>query len=124
MITLQNNILLCHGVFVIPNQFTTSRQFGKGFRDELLKSSINWRTRERRSSRRVNSRSNSSPSELYHSGGISSASGHSELSGKFSMRLSQGSKLSHDVTHAYTSLRPQTPRNGASGKFHSPALKQ
>ena len=31
---------------------------------------------------------------------------------------------SQPVTLAYTSLRPNTPRNGASGKLHSPALKQ
>jgi len=51
-------------------------------------------------------------------------SGQSELSGKLSILLSHGSKLSHPVIPAYTSLRPKTPRNGASGKLHSPALKK
>ena len=50
--------------------------------------------------------------------------GHSKLSEKFSIRLIQGSNDSQPVTLAYTSLRPKTPRNGASGKLHSPALKQ
>ena len=99
-------------------------QLGKGFRDEFLNDRIKSRTLERRSNSVVSSRSSSSTAESYHSGGICSTSCQSELSGKLSIRLSQGSKLSHPVILAYTSLRPKTPRSGASGKLHSPALKQ
>src|SRR5271157_645491 len=108
----------------LVTQATNSDQFGKGCRDEFLKDRINSRTRERRSSSLVSNRSSSARAEPNHSGGISSTSGQSELSGKPSILLSQGSKLSHPVTPAYTSLRPKTPRKGASGKLHSPALKK
>src|SRR5271166_7025513 len=98
-------------------------QLGKGFREDSLNDRINLRTRERLSSRFVSNSFNAPASELYHSGGTSSASAHNELSGKFSILLSQGSKLCHPVMHLYTSLRPKTPRTGESGKLHSPALK-
>src|SRR3974390_2030795 len=105
-----------------------SFQFTNGFLDESLNPSINSRTRDLRSSNFVNSFSNSSAnppaSPPSHSGGISSASGHIELSGNASIRLSHGSNDAHPVTHAYTSLRPNTPLSGASGKLHFPALKQ
>src|SRR5260370_36731883 len=42
----------------------------------------------------------------------------------FSLRSSQGANDSIPVTPRYTRLRAYNPRSGASGKFHSPALKQ
>src|SRR5271157_5635432 len=68
------------------------RQLGNGFRDEFLNARINSRTPERRSSNLVRSLSNSSTAELYHSVGICSTSCQSELSGKLSIRFSQGPK--------------------------------
>ena len=41
-----------------------------------------------------------------------------------SMRASHGSKDSTPRTGSYTRCRAYSPRSGASGKFHSPALKQ
>src|SRR5208283_3881133 len=84
----------------LVTQVTNPDQFGKGFRDEFLNDRINSRTRERRSSNCVSNRSSSSTAEPYHSGGIWSTSGQSELSGKLSILLSHGSKLSHPVIPA------------------------
>jgi len=91
---------------VVSCAYAASRdQLGKGLREESLNERIKSRTLVRRSNSLDSSCSSS-------------------LSGKFSIRLSQGSKLSHQAIPAYTSLRPKTPRSGASGKLHSPALKQ
>src|SRR5271157_6059736 len=84
----------------LVTQATNPDQFGKGFREEFLKDRINSRTRERRSSNWASNRSSSSTAEPYHPGGICSMSGHSELSGKLSILLSHGSKLSHPVIPA------------------------
>ncbi len=117
--SLRHQLRPCRAPCTVP-----SRQFGKGFRDEFLKERTKSRTRDRRFSNRDNSRSSSSAAEPYHFGGIRSTIAQSECSGKPSILLSQGSKLFHPVTPTYTSFRPKTPRRGASGRLHSPALKQ
>ncbi len=95
-----------------------------GLLDDFLKPSINSRTLPRRSSNFFSNFSNSSASPPYHSGGISSASAHTELSGNASILLSHGSKLSQPVTSHTHRSAANTPRSGESGNDHSPALKQ
>ena len=98
-------------------------QFGKGFLLDVLKSSISCRTMLRRSNKQSSKRCSSARSP-YHSHGISSAIARNCCTENRSIRDSHGAKSFHDSIRSYTSLSPYTPRNGASGKLHSPALKQ
>ena len=92
--------LLVGGGGRVQKRALTHRQFGKGFRDEFLNPRIRSRTLRRRSSNVLRSRSSSSWSWSYHSGGTCWAMGHSKLSEKFSIRLIQGSNDSQPVTLA------------------------
>src|ERR1700733_5203579 len=71
---------------------------GNGLLADSLNPTINSRTRARRASNRSTSISRALRSPPYHSGGIISAIAHAVSGARFSMRLSQGSKLGQPVT--------------------------
>jgi hypothetical protein len=101
-----------------------SCQSGNGFRIECRKASIEARTLPCLTIRQLISCSSAIQSPPYHSGGISSASPQTTSFPICSIRESQGSNECQPRTPAYTSFPEYTPRNGSSGKVHSPALKQ
>src|ERR1700733_1077804 len=80
--------------------------------------------RPRRASNRSSSISSVLTSPPYHSGGINSAIPHAVSGAKFSIRLSQGSKLPQPVTPRYTVFSAKTPPRCTSTNFQSPAWKQ
>src|SRR6266403_777236 len=101
-----------------------SAQFGNGLRfdlrNSLIRSRILRRLRYNISIRRFIPLTSYS----YHSSGTWAAYRQSSPRSICSARVSAGSNDSHAVTFSYTRCRAYALRNGASGKFHSPALKQ
>src|SRR6266404_970434 len=110
--------MVFHGVL------TFSAQFGNGLpfdlRNSLIRSRILKRLRYNVSMRRFIPLTSYS----YHSSGTWAAYRQSSSRSICSARVSAGSNDSHAFTVSYTCDRAYVPRNGASGKFHSPALKQ
>src|SRR5229473_7764128 len=110
--------MVFHGVSYL------SAQFGNGFRfdlrNSLIRSRILRRLRYNVSIRRFIPLTSYS----YHPSGTWAAYRQSSSRPICSARVSAGSNDSHAVTFSYTRCRAYAPRNGASGKFHSPALKQ
>src|SRR5580692_13026086 len=100
-------------------------QLGKGWRLDFLASKMRSGTRERRHNSCSETCSTASKSSSYQAGGICLVISSRERSLIcFSRRSSQGTNDFIPVTASYTRLRAYSPRSGASGKFHSPALKQ
>src|SRR5580704_4336913 len=100
-------------------------QFGKGCIEDFQAEISNSRTSFRRRKRCCSIFSSASKSKPYHSGGISFWISSKAASVTFdSTRPSQGSKDSIPRTDSYTRCREYRPLSGASGKFHSHALKQ
>src|SRR6266481_8825311 len=101
-----------------------SAQFGNGLRfdlrNSLIRSRILRRLRYNVSIRRFIPLASYS----YHSSGTWPAYRQSSPRSNCSARVSAGSNDSPAVTVSYTRDRAYVPRKGASGKFHSPALKQ
>src|SRR5260370_28235952 len=109
-------------VFHVVSYF--SAQFGNGLRfdlrNSLIRSRILRRLRYNVSIRRFSPLTSCS----YHSSGTWAEYRQSSPTSICSSRVSAGSTDAHAVTLSYTRCGAHAPRNGASGKFHSPALKQ
>src|SRR5579863_10058551 len=101
-----------------------SAQFGNGLRFDLRKSLIRSRILRRLRYNVATRRFIPLTSYSYHSSGTWAAYRQSSSRSICSARVSAGSNDSHAVTFSYTPCRAYAPRSGASGKFHSPALKQ
>src|ERR1700722_16628605 len=99
-------------------------QFGNGCAEDFQAETINSRTNFRRRKSCSSIRSSASASQSYHSGGICPYISSSAVSAIRSTRAIQASNESIPRTASYTRFRAYRPRKGASGKFHSPALKQ
>src|SRR6266403_5173119 len=110
--------MVFHGVSYLSVQFGNGLRFD--LRNSLIRSRILKRLRYNVSIRRFIPLT----SHSYHSSGTWAAYRQSSPRSSCSARVSAGSNDSHAVTFSYTRCRAYAPRNGASGKFHSPALKQ